>query len=332
MHNNRLFKKSDNMANNGEQSEVMQSEVGASTIEQLAELIKKGNSSLSTQIQSINDKFDMLTNRVDNVEREVKKVSTIQDKHIKDIRELQHQQKNQTQINERVEEAITILEQKYKSLHENQDRQRRAANIIVHGVSEQLNALDILKDIMNLIYNASDVRGRPMRIGIANANKVRPFRVRLSNSDHVQSVLVKSNTLKDYEKYRGVYVTRDETREQQILSRQKRAEYAQKRKEMESDSDMSTIKRKRYDDDMPVHHTQMNPHIGKIGQTATNAVTVEQVEQQMLSQAQVPVSMQTNQNENTMATPQPPHHTHAKNYFISGNPATTPISSRNGQQ
>lgn len=240
------------------------------------------------------------------------------------------------QINGRTEEAIMILEQRCAKLEENADRQRRAANIIVHGVREELSALHTLKEIMNLIYSASEVRGKPMRIGYANANRVRPFRVRLASSDHVQQVLVRSNTLKDYEKFRGVYVTRDETREQMAISKQKRFEHGQKRREAGESRDMTMIKRRRYDNehDMQVHHTQYRQGqlTMDINNEMENAMTVEQVENHLHSLAQQPM-----QTSNPVKTPEPvssnaienpPQLLHTKNYFISGNLNTTPLSSK----
>lgn len=132
-------------------------------------------------------------------------------------------------------------------------------------------------------------------------------------------------------------VTRDETREQQLISRQKRFEYGQKRKESQNERDISTIKRKSYDDDMHAQHTNHgNQH--NLGQVQLgcmeNAMTMEQVEKQLHSQPQPPMlspnPTQSAQNEIMDTNMQPPK-TAAKNYFITANLQITPLSSRNGQ-
>lgn len=199
-----------------------QQETSTLTIAELAKLITKGNDKLSEQMKTVESKLDGLSNRVDRVEVEVAKVNEIQEKHANEIAEIQNQQVQQHRFNANTEETIARLEERCDRLEETNERQWRANNIIIHGIKEDRNDMDTVRQILSIIYYGKHAKGIIVRVGIERHNKVRPFRVKLGNSDDVYQALVKSNKLKDYEQYRGIYVTRDETQQQQAISRMKR--------------------------------------------------------------------------------------------------------------
>jgi len=54
-----------------------------------------------------------------------------------------------------------------------------------------------------------------MRVGKEARGKIRPIRVQLDNNNDVYKATENSKTLKDMDRYSGIYARRDETKQQQ---------------------------------------------------------------------------------------------------------------------
>lgn len=207
------------------------------TLSKLMELMTTCNKG----IVNVQTTLDGLTKRVDSIEekqtQQAKDISVIQQEQEAQLRRCEKIEKEHLHDRKHYDEALEDIDDRIKRIHETQNRQWRVNNIIIHGVKECSGDMKVVEDILHIIYG-KEVKSRIVRVGNGQRNRIRPLRVRLCNSEEVLDALKKSNTLKNYAEYKGIYVTPDETPDQQANSKRKRQEYArQKLLEEEEDYD-----------------------------------------------------------------------------------------------
>lgn len=261
------------------------------TLAKLMELMTTCNSG----IVNVQSTLDGLTKRVDDIEvkqtQQAKDICIIQQEQEAQLRRCEKIEKEHMHDKKHYDEALRIQDDRIKRIEETQNRQWRVNNIIIHGVRETMHDMKTVEDIIHIIHG-KQVKSRIVRVGNEQRNRVRPLRVRLANSDEVMDALKKSNTLKNYEQYRGIYVTRDETPDQQAISKRKRQEYARRKLEEEENLNDDEEEDEEYVSAMP------KP-------TTTLAMRKRRREQELSENVEEPC-----------------------NYFMRGNLNTTPITSK----
>ena len=124
-------------------------------------------------------------------------------------------------------------------LIEKQEQDRRANNLIIHGISEQTTGENNKEHDQNFIkkfLEAIEVDVIPkqiLRLGTANAGKKRPVKVILNNTDDKEKIMSELTKLKNADPViRGISVRDDYTQEERKLIKAMN-EDARKRNEAE---------------------------------------------------------------------------------------------------
>lgn len=100
---------------------------------------------------------------------------------------------------------------------EEMEKERRRNNLVVMGVKNEGEDQEFIKDMFTRLVGAKGVRAMDSveRIGKRDANKIRPIRVVLKNTETKFDILKAASELKNHPEYKDVYIMTDLTRKQQ---------------------------------------------------------------------------------------------------------------------
>lgn len=214
--------------------------------------IEKDMEEIKASHSNMQKSLDGVVNRLTTIETDIGGIKQQQIEQRADINKIQEEQSVQAQkMNdiqennkkslERMENIVKNLEGRCDAVEEKNDRLWRGTNIILHGVPETDNAINIAKEVLEVIMPGKDLTRKISRFGKEGIqNRVRPFRIRLSSTDEVMSALERSKKLREMEKFKFLYITKDETKAQQEQTKKRRQEYQlNKKKEEEEQSRLS---------------------------------------------------------------------------------------------
>lgn len=117
-----------------------------------------------------------------------------------------------TQATAGVDKQITDLRDE---MHEHQRKMFRMSNIVLFGVPERKEGLDLALSLMKLLVPEWKGTLEDDRIGAVTAQKPRPLRIRLDNYAQKRRALSSKRKLASCPQYRGISVQADMTKAEQ---------------------------------------------------------------------------------------------------------------------
>lgn len=139
-----------------------------------------------------------------------------------------------------------IVEARNEEHAEDEDRKRRAANIIIHGVLEPEKNGDTPENEQDMRYVDQLVKDlhihvstkkilQVSRIGKSATDKIRPIKVIMANEESKRKIFKNLSNLKQYPKYKGIGLTDDHTPAEREVLKEWTAK-AKERNEKENDN------------------------------------------------------------------------------------------------
>jgi hypothetical protein len=158
-------------------------------------------------------------------------------------------------VDDKLLKASTDVDKQIKiirdELHEEQRKIARMSNIVLFGVPEKKEGLDLASNLLKLLI--PDWKGHldDDRIGAPPAPKPRPLRVRLENYAQKRKALSCKRKLASRPEFRGISVQADLTKSQQSKKKERRVQptITESSKNYGSSSSRVGVKRKNVDQD-----------------------------------------------------------------------------------
>jgi phosphopantetheine adenylyltransferase len=193
-----------------------------------------------------------LTNMEDKIKREINEHTQNQSQKLNMIEESLNamDKKLENAIEAKLlsmKKDVSDLESKFvskvvdikKDVNESIEIDKRKCNIIIHGIKEGSTKTDmeIVHEVLGtgLKLDATKHTEEVHRIGIeTNADKVRPIRVKITSLEGRSEILKRAKNLRESEDFKGVYISPDLTRQQQLQDKELRDKLKQYRQDGET--------------------------------------------------------------------------------------------------
>lgn len=165
--------------------------------------------------KSIMKSLDSLTGKVNVLEAGLNEtkasVEKLNSEHLKQAEDLSS-----------VKSDLEYVMRMQESLNETQERMKRVCNVLVHGVIEDDKESQTLKEVLHEVYGLTLPKYTFHRLGRPFHGKVRPIKVRFSNTNDVDRVVMNNERLKKTIHLSKIYITRDKTLQQRREAKQRR--------------------------------------------------------------------------------------------------------------
>jgi hypothetical protein len=183
----------------------------------------------------LSNRFRWLENQFGALQETVEQISTRQEEL--EIKVNQLGSKVDDKLVEATEGVDKQINQLRDEMHETQRKMARMSNIVLFGVPERQEGLDLALSLMNLLVPEWTGNLDDDRIGADTAPKPRPLRIRLDNYSQKRKALSSKRKLASCPQYHGISVQPDMTKTEQ---QKKKATRMQFTREAQAKSGAST--------------------------------------------------------------------------------------------